>query len=314
MNNDSIFVGIDVSGEAMDVHIIPSGEAFQVGNDTGGINDLARRLHDLKPELVVLEATGKLEIPCLAALRQAGFPAAAVNPRQVRDFARALGRLAKTDAIDAEVIARFGEATRPQVRPIPTEEERELREMLGFRRSLVQALTANRNRLKRTLSRKVAKFIRAQVRQLERNLEKADAALGEAVRNSPAWRQREDLLKSVPGVGPVTARTLMAEIPELGTLTKRQVASVLGVAPMNRDSGHMRGKRKIRGGRSVARSVLYMAALAAIRDDPGFRSFYHRLLDAGKLKKVAIVAAMRKLIILINAVSARGTAWTAAAA
>ncbi len=309
MNNGSTFAGIDVSGEHLDVHITPSGEAFRVENTPEGIDGLARRLRKLGPEMVVLEASGKLEIPCLATLHRAGIPVAAVNPRQVRDFARAIGRLAKTDAIDAEVIARFGEAIRPQVRPIPTQEERELDEMLGRRRSLIQMLTAENNRLKRTFSPRVAKDIKVHVRWLERALKKAEAELADAIRNSPAWQAREELLTSVPGVGVVTARTLMAEMPELGALTDRQAASLLGVAPMNRDSGRMRGKRTIRGGRHVARSVLYMAALAAIRHDPKMRSFYRRLVAAGKPKKVAIVATMRKLIILINAVSARGTAW-----
>lgn len=309
MNNTSTYAGIDVSGARLDVYIIPSGVAFSAGNNLRGIHSLTRRLRKLDPSLVVLEATGKLEIPCLVALHQAGIPAAAVNPRQVRDFAKALGKLAKTDAVDAQVIALFAEATRPKVRPIPSPEAYELKEMLGLRRSLIRMRTAGKNRIKRISSPRVARRIKAHLRSLEQQLAGIDSEINDVVQANPAWKAREKLMRSVPGVGETTAHALTGELPELGTLNKREAASLAGLAPMNRDSGTMRGKRTIRGGRIAVRNALYMAALTATRHHPEMRIYYRRLTAAGKPKKVALVATMRKLLIELNAVLARGTAW-----
>lgn len=309
MSDSGTFVGIDVSKRHLDVHINPGGESFRVANTQAGVELLLGRLSGMSPSLVVLEATGKLEVLCAASLSNAGLPVAVVNPRQMRDFARATGRLAKTDAIDAGVIAHFAEAVKPELRPLRDADERGFDELLVRRRQIVEMLTAEKNRLKITFTAVVRKEIKDHIAYLERRLRKADAALSEAIEASPVWRAKDELLRSVPGVGAVTARTLIAEFPELGGLTRRKAASLAGVAPMNRDSGMKRGKRAIRGGRKEVRKVLYMAALSATRSHPGMRAHYRRLTAAGKPKKVALVAVMRKLIIELNAVLARGTAW-----
>lgn len=309
MPDSGTFVGIDVSKRHLDVHINPGGESFRVANTQDGVESLLGRLAGSPLSLVVLEATGKLEVVCAAFLSGAGLPVAVVNPRQMRDFARATGRLAKTDRIDAEVIAHFAEAVKPELRPLRNADERGFSELLMRRRQIVEMLTAEKNRVKITITAVVRKEIKDHIAYLERRLRKADAALSEAIEASPVWRAKDELLRSVPGVGEVTARTLIAGLPELGGLTRRTVASLVGVAPMNRDSGMMRGKRTIRGGRKEVRNALYMATLAATRHHPVMRAHYQRLTAAGKPKKVALVAVMRKLVIELNAVLARGTAW-----
>jgi len=309
MAKDGGFVGIDVSKDHLDVHAVPSGESFRVDNTPEGVDELIVRLRRLEPSLVVLEASGKLETVCAASVDDAGFHVAVVNPRHVRDFARASGCLAKTDALDAKVIAQFAQAMKPDVRPLRTEEERQFGELLARRRQIVRMLTAEKNRLKITFTHKVRRRIRAHIRWLEQELGDADRGLAEAVQASPLWQASEAILRSVPGVGEVTARTLIVELPELGHLSRKQIASLVGVAPMNRDSGLMRGRRTVWGGRQEVRNVLYMAALAAIRCNPQLRAFYQRLVGAGKPKKVALIATMRKLIITLNAILMRGTAW-----
>jgi transposase len=266
-------------------------------------------LEKLNPTLVVLEATGGIEMPVAATLAVAGIPIAVVNPRQVRDFARATGRLAKTDSIDAKVLALFAAAVRPQVRPLPDANEQELGDILSRRRQLVEMITAEKNRLRSARSKAVRTHIQAHITWLETELANIDSDLKRIIRESPVWREKDDLLKSVPGVGPVLSTTLLADLPELGTLNRRQIASLVGVAPFNRDSGKLRGKRMIWGGRAAVRTVLYMSTLVATRRNPVIRVFYQRLCAAGKAKKVALTACMRKLLTILNAMLKHGTPW-----
>jgi transposase len=303
-----LYAGIDVSKGRLEVAVRPVGERFGVPNDDAGIDELVGRLEERRPALVVLESTGGLERSLVAALAASGLAVAVVNPRQARDFARATGRLAKTDRIDAYVLAHFAEAVRPTPRAVPEEEAYVFRAILARRRQIVEMLTAENNRLG-TAPRAVRKRIEAHVRWLEKELKRTDDDLDEAIEQSPTWRENAALLRSVPGVGPVLCRTLLAELPELGTLTHKQLAALVGVAPLNRDSGTMRGKRAVWGGRSGVRAALYMAALVATRHNPQVKEFYERLLAAGKAKKVALVACMRKLLIILNAVLKHRTPW-----
>ena len=306
---DMIYAGIDVSKRHLDVHIRPSSETFQVDYAPDGLAELARRLKRARAALVMLEATGKLEIVAAAELSKAGLSVVVVNPRQVRDFARATGQLAKTDAIDARVIAHFAEAVQPEVRPLPGPAERRLDEMVTRRRQILEMSKGERNRLETVFHPALRRRIKVHVRWLGRELMGVDEDLDAEIKASPVWRVKEQLLRSVPGIGTVTARTLIAELPELGKLTEKSIASLVGVAPMNCDSGLMRGKRTIRGGRASVRCALYMSALSATRWNPDISAFYRRLLAAGKPKKAALIAAMRKLLVTLNAVMARGTAW-----
>jgi transposase len=303
-----LYARIDVSKGRLEVAVRPVGERFGVPNDDAGIDELVGRLEERRPALVVLESTGGLERSLVAALAASGLAVAVVNPRQARDFARATGRLAKTDRIDAYVLAHFAEAVRPTPRAVPEEEAYVFRAILARRRQIVEMLTAENNRLG-TAPRAVRKRIEAHVRWLEKELKRTDDDLDEAIEQSPTWRENAALLRSVPGVGPVLCRTLLAELPELGTLTHKQLAALVGVAPLNRDSGTMRGKRAVWGGRSGVRAALYMAALVATRHNPQVKEFYERLLAAGKAKKVALVACMRKLLIILNAVLKHRTPW-----
>jgi transposase len=303
-----LYAGIDVSKGRLEVAVRPVGERFGVPNDDAGIDELVGRLEERRPALVVLESTGGLERSLVAALAASGLAVAVVNPRQARDFARATGRLAKTDRIDAYVLAHFAEAVRPTPRAVPEEEAYVFRAILARRRQIVEMLTAENNRLG-TAPRAVRKRIEAHVRWLEKELKRTDDDLDEAIEQSPTWRENAALLRSVPGVGPVLCRTLLAELPELGTLTHKQLAALVGVAPFNRDSGTMRGRRAVWGGRSGVRAALYMAALVATRHNPQLKEFYERLLAAGKAKKVALVACMRKLLIILNAVLKHRTPW-----
>ncbi|CAA9424566.1 Mobile element protein [uncultured Rubrobacteraceae bacterium] len=294
-------VGIDVSKARLDVCLLPEGETFAVANDQEGIESLLQRLREAHPELVVLEASGKYERPAAAAIAACGVAVAVVNPRQARDFAKSTGRLAKTDRIDAEILARFAAAVGPRPSVLPGEEARALQAILARRRQIVEMLVAEKNRL-RVAPSSVAKRIRAHVEWLQKELEHTDGELDEAVEASTVWKENEALLRSVPGVGPVLARTLLAELPELGTLPHKRLSSLVGVAPFNRDSGAFRGKREVWGGRASVRAALYMGALVATRHNPVLKEFYGRLLAAGKPKKVALVACMRKLLSILNAV------------
>jgi transposase len=302
-----IFVGIDVSKAQLDVALRPDGR-FAVPNDEPGVAQLLTRLKAMPPTLVVLEATGGVELPVTTALALAGMPVVVVNPRQVRDFAKATGQLAKTDAIDAEVLARFAEAIRPEPRPLPDEQTQGLAALVLRRHQLIDMLTAEKNRLA-SARRAIRKNLRAHIAWLERALAQADTDLAEAIRQSPIWREKDELLRSVPGIGPVLTTTLLATLPELGTLTHKQIAALVGVAPLNRDSGTLSGRRTCWGGRAHVRAVLYMAALTATRFNPVVRAFYRRLCAAGKAKKVALVACMRKLLTIVNAMLKHRTPW-----
>jgi len=302
------YIGIDVSAQRLDTAVLPSREVRQFNNDSEGIRDLVEWLVAIEPAGVVLEATGALEIPVAGELELAGLPVSIVNPRQVRDFARAVGRLAKTDSIDALVLARFAQGVRPASRPLPDAKSRELRGLMDRRRQLVEMLTSERNRVRTTPQR-----VRAQINEhicwLNSKIEELDKDLDELIRSSPIWRTREDLLRSVPGVGPVLSSTLIAYLSELGTLSRGQIAALVGVAPLNRDSGSFRGRRTVWGGRARVRASLYMAALVATRHNPVIRSFYKRLCAAGKAKKVALTACMRKLLVILNSMLKHQTRW-----
>ena len=301
-------VGIDVSKRRLDVCLMPDGEAFAVANDQAGIDRLLSRLQEVRPELVVLEATGRYERPAAAAIAARGIPVAVVNPRRARDFAKATGRLAKTDKIDACILARFATAVdlRPSV--LPDEESSALQAILTRRRQILEMLVAEKNRLKMA-PEAVAKRIRAHMEWLEKEIERTDRELDEAIASSTTFKHNEALLRSVPGVGPVLARTLLAELPELGELESKRLCALVGVAPFNRDSGDRRGKREVWGGRAPVRAALYMGALVATRHNPTIKGFYERLLAAGKPRKVALVACMRKLLSILNALMRDRVVW-----
>lgn len=307
-----MFVGIDVAKDRLDVHVRPTGEAFAVARDGEGVAALVERLKAMAPELIVLEATGGFEVTVAAALAAAGLPLTIVNPRQIRDFARALGRLAKTDPLDAEVIARFAEAVRPTPRPLPDDQARALGELVARRRQVVEMMVAERNRRRQMTARKRVKAIERHLDWLQKELSEIEQELDQSIRGTPAWRESEDLLTSVPGVGDTLARTLIATLPELGQLTGKQIAALVGVAPFNRDSGQWRGKRMIAGGRADVRAVLYMATLSATRWNPAIAVFYDRLLAAGKPAKLALTACMRKLITILNAILRDKRHWQTA--
>ena len=304
-----IFVGIDVSKARLDVAVRPVGKREFVANDAAGIEILLQRLRELEPALIVLEATGGVERAVTRALASAEFPVVVINPRQVRDFAKATGQLAKTDTIDAAVLARFGEAVRPALRPLPDEVTWELRAVVTRRRQITEMIVAETNRLSGA-SKGVRKRINAHLRWLEAELKRADKDLDQSIRQSPIWRENEDLLRSVPGMGPVISRTLLAELPELGRLNRKQIAALVGVAPLNRDSGTLRGRRSIWGGRATVRAALYMGALVASRRNAMIQTFYRRLRNAGKAPKVALVACMRKLLTILNAMIKHKTHWS----
>ena len=305
----SIYVGIDVCKERLDVHFTPTGESVSVSYDASGLKELTLRLKALPVVCIALEATGKLETLAAATLAEAGLPVAVVNPRQIRDFARATRRLAKTDRIDACVIARFAEAVKPAIRKVADAQSRPLSECIARRRQLGAMLTAEKNRLSRTEDLGLGKTVKTHIKWLKRALAGLDARLKELVHENPLWRVKEALLQSVPGIGDVVSRTLIAELPELGKLSRRQIASLVGVAPLNRDSGTMRGRRSVRGGRPTVRQALYMAALVASRKNSLIRCFYVRLREAAKKPRVALVACMRKLLTILNAMVRSGQPW-----
>lgn len=306
---EQTFIGIDVAKDRLDVHVRPNGESFAVARDGEGLAALVERLQALAPTLVVLEATGGYETVVAAALGAAALPLAVVNPRQIRAFARATGRLAKTDALDAAAIARFAQAVRPEPRPLPDGQARALGELVARRRQLIDMMTAERNRRHMLTRRRLLKGLDRHLAMLQSELSAIEQDLDDAIRGTPAWREQDDLLKSVPGIGNATARTLIAELPELGALDRRRIAALVGVAPVNRDSGTLRGKRAIAGGRASVRAALYMAALVASRRNPAIAAFYRRLLAAGKAPKQALVACMRKLLAMLNAMLRDKRPW-----
>jgi transposase len=308
MTTPAIYVGIDVAKNWLDADGRPQAGRLRVSNDEAGIGGLVEHLLQLQPTLIVLEATGGLEVPVVAALLAVHLPLAVVNPRQVREFARATGRLAKTDAIDAGVLARFGEAVRPEPRALPDENSRELRALIMRRRQLVEMLTAERNRL-RTASRAVRRKLEKHISWLQQAIYELDVEVDDRIKGSPAWREREELYRSAPGVGPVLSAVLLSDLPELGQLSRKEIAALVGVAPLNRDSGLFRGKRRVWGGRPHVRSALYMGTLVATRHNPTIRAFYQRLLGAGKPKKVALTACMRKLLTILNAMARGSNRW-----
>lgn len=309
MTTVALYIGIDVSKDRLDLAWRPTGERWTAPNTERGIRAICRRLRTPAPTLIVLEATGGLELPLTGALAAAGLPVVVVNPRQIRDFAKATGRLAKTDALDAAVLAQFAEVVRPPVRPLPDAATQALSALLLRRRQLIGMRTAEQNRLGSSPA-PMRKGIRAHITWMEGRLADLDEELARTIRESPLWREKDDLLQSTPGVGPVLARTLLASLPELGTLTRQQIAALVGVAPMNRDSGRFRGSRRVWGGRAHVRAALYMSALVATRFNPVIRAFYQRLCAAGKAKKVALTACMRKLLTMLNAMLKHQTPWT----
>lgn len=304
------FVGIDVSKDRLDVHVVPEGAAFAVARDGAGIEALAARLSALSCALVAVEATGGFETVVAAGLAAAGLPVAVVNPAQVRAFATALGKRAKTDPIDAAVIARFAAATKPAVRPLPDAATRLLADLVARRRQIVAMIGAERQREKRAPAR-VKKSIARLVKALERELASLDGDIDDAVRGSPVWREKEDLLSSVPGIGPTIARGLIADLPELGQLTRRQIAALAGLAPWTRQSGQWRGRSFIGGGRATVRTALFMGAMVAIRHNPPLKAFRDRLVAAGKSKMTALIATARKLLTILNAILRTGQPWRA---
>ena len=309
-----MFVGIDVAKIELVIALRPVARRWVVPNDEASARTLATELKALQPEAVILEATGGYELVCVAALAAAGLPVVVVNPRQVRDFARATGQLAKTDRIDADILALFGERVQPAQRPIADEATHELEALLARRRQLIEMLQAERNRLGQVFGGKqrlVRKSLRRHITFLERQLNSTNTDLGTTVRASAAWRERDDLFQSVPGIDPIVSCTLVAELPELGKLSRRAIAKLAGVAPLSRDSGTLRGRRFIQGGRATVRTALYMAAVVGARYNPILRAFYKRLVAAGKPKKVALVACMRKLLTILNTMVRTNTRWTA---
>jgi transposase len=311
---EDMAVGIDVAKAALDVAVRPSGEERHLANDAAGIAEIVGWMKALSPQVIVVEATGGYEAPLVAELGIAHLPVAVVNPRQVRDFAKATGRLAKTDRLDAQALAHFGQAVRPTPRPLRDEEAQALAALVERRRQVVAMRTAEENRLGATRVALVRTRIQAHLQWLETDLQEIDDDLRLRLRASPLWRAQDDLLRSAPGIGPILSLTLLAELPELGRLSHAQIAALVGVAPLNRDSGTLRGRRTVWGGRRAVRTALYMGTLRATRCNPTIRPFYARLLAAGKAKKVALVACMHKLLTILNAMLKHQTPWQAQAA
>jgi transposase len=306
---DSIYVGIDVSKDRLDVHVLPSGQAFAVARDGKGLNELIEQLGSVRPQLIAVEATGGFATIVAAAIAGAHLPLAVVNPAQVRHFAQAVGKRAKTDPIDAAVIARFAEAVKPEPRELPDESARLLSELVGRRAQVIEMLVAERQREKRASAVRVRKSLARHIAALEKELAEIDRDIDTMVRGSPVWRETEDLLISFPGVANTIARSVMADVPELGRLTRREIASLVGVAPFTRQSGRWKGKSMIAGGRPFARSAIFMAALSASRCNPVLREFYKRLLARGKPKMVALIAVARKVLTILNAMIRDKKQW-----
>jgi transposase len=305
---DTTIIGIDVAKDRLDVAVRPSGEVFVVERNAAGLERLVERLEPLAPSLVALEATGGFETIVAAALAAASLPVVVVNPAQVRAFAKAIGQRAKTDPIDAAVIAHFAQATKPEPRPLPDEATRLLADLVARRRQIVEMIGAERQREKRATTR-LQKSIKRLVKALEKELASVDTDIDDAVRGSPAWRDKEDLLASVPGIGPIIARTLIAELPELGMLDRKKIAALAGLAPFTRQSGQWRGKSFIGGGRTSVRAALFMGAMTARRHNPILKSFFDRLVAAGKPRMVALIAVARKLLTILNAILRDQKPW-----
>jgi transposase len=308
MTKEAVYVGVDVAKDTLDVADSISRETRQFSNDLGGISQAVQHIASLKPAGVVLEATGNLEMPLAAELQAMGLPVVIINPRQVRDFARATGVLAKTDAIDARILALFGLRIKPEMRPLPDKQAREMGSLLTRRRQLIEMLIAERNRLSRALE-DVQPNIKDHIKWLKEAMSDINNDLERRIQSSPTWHEKDILLRSVPGIGKVVSTTLLIELPELGQLNRRKVAALVGIAPLNHDSGTMRGKRTVWGGRAALRAALYMAALVATKRNPIIAAFYLRLLEAGKVKKVALVACMRKLLTMVNAMMRDRIVW-----
>jgi len=306
---EKVFVGVDVSKDCLDVALRPIGQVQTFPNDNTGIDKLVQDIAEAKPCLIVLEATGGYELALTAALMKGGMPVVVINPRQARDFAKATGKLAKTDKIDANTLAHYAEAIQPPVRPLPDERQRELSLMLARQRQLVDMLAMEKNRLHNCPSTRVKKDVEVHIKWLKAQIKQLDKDIGSLILKSPAWRAKDELLQSVPGVGSTVSRALIAYMPELGKLDRQKIAALAGLAPFNRDSGNMRGARTIWGGRSKIRSLLYMAAVASLRFNPTIRAFYDRLVAAGKPKKLALTACMRKLLTILNAIVKTGSPW-----
>lgn len=306
---DAQIVGIDVSKDRLDVHVLPEGERFAVARAGAGVEELVARLKDRSVAIIALEATGGFETIVAAGLAGAGLPVVVVNPAQIRAFAQALGRRAKTDPIDAEVIARFAEATRPEIRPLADEDTQLMADLVARRRQIVEMIGAESQRDRRTRDKRLKKSIARVKAALEKELSDIDRHIDDHLRGSPAWREKDELLRSVPGVGPIVSRTLIAEMPELGTLDRRQIASLAGLAPWTRQSGQWKGKSFIGGGRASVRTALFMAAMVAARFNPTLKTFRDRLVQAGKPKIVALVAVARKLLTILNAVIREKRPW-----
>lgn len=310
MKHEAIFVGLDVAKGTLDVAVRPTGECWQVANDEAGVAELTTRLRALRPALVVCEATGGFERSAVAAVAAAGIPVVVANPRQVRDFAKSTGQLAKTDRLDAGILAMFADRVRPAPRPLGDEALQLLDALLTRRRQLIEMLVAEKNRLG-FAPPPLHRGIRQHIRWLERQLTGVTTEVAQTIEASPAWRARDDLLQSAPGIGPVVSATLLGELPELGTLTHKQIAALVGVAPLARDSGQWRGKRMVYGGRASVRTALFLAALCGRRWNPQLKVFYERLVAAGKPKKVALIACARKLLTIVNAMVRDNAAWSA---
>lgn len=304
-----VFIGIDIAKNTIDISVLPSGESWTVGTTPAELLETVDRLAALKPTNIVMEATGGYETRIAASLATAGLPVAIVNPRQVRDFARAMGILAKTDAIDAHVLALFSEKVQPECRPLPTDDERALKELITRRYQLVDMRTAESNRRKQIVSKQVCESITTLIESINHEIDVIEREIGNRIKASPVWRAKDKLLQSVPGIGKTTASLLIVALPELGHLNRRQIASLVGLAPMNRDSGTFRGRRMITGGRTLIRAGLYMPILSAVRYNPKIKTFYDRLIAAGKLEKVAITACMRKLLTMLNAIVRENEPW-----
>lgn len=307
--SSEVFIGVDVCKDRLDIANDSNSEVWLESNDDAGISSLIEKLTPLKPCLVVMEATGGLETLLYSSLVSAGFPAVVINPRQVRDFAKALGKLAKTDAIDAWVLARFGASMRPEVRPIKDEQTRELAALVTRRRQLISMRTAEKTRLRQTAAKWSRKDIKAHIKALDKSLSKLEKEIANNVKNTPGWKEKDEIITSVPGAGPNLSCNLLANLPELGKLNRKEIATLVGVAPLNRDSGKFRGSRVVWGGRSHVRSALYMSALSASKYNPSIKLFYKRLIEKGKKPKVALTACMRKLLTILNTMVKNNSTW-----
>lgn len=308
MESTKTYVGVDVAKETLDIAIHPRQKTKSFRNSEDGIQEAVTYIKGVAPTLVVMEATGGFEMPLAAALAASGIPVAVVNPRQVRDYAKSMGKLAKTDTIDAQVMADFAAAVHPEPRPLVDNQTQQLKDIRTRRSQINEMITAEKNRLYRA-RRPVSDHIKAHIAWLEQELGDMDSNLHQLIQESPIWREKDNLLQSVPGVGPILSMTLLAELPELGILDRKQIAALAGVAPLNRDSGKFRGKRTVWGGRAKVRAVLYMATLVATRHNAVIQCFYERLIGAGKAKKTAITACMRKLLTIMNAMMKHRTPW-----